>query len=1024
MAKIGTAYVDVQPDLSGFNKAIDRETSGVNSKFSKIGKAAAVGFGAGLGAAVVAIKGFADAAADSQVSQAKMVAQLKASGISFKAHAKEIDNVIQKVSQLSGLDDEDLQDSFTNIVRTTGDVNQALKLTATAADLARAKHLDVAKAGEIVAKVAGGNTGILSRYGITIDKNASSTEALATLQQKFAGQAKAYGDTTAGANDRFNVAVENLQESLGQKLLPALATVANAAANFINGLQTGEGVAGRVKTTFDTVKTTVSDLGDRFSGVADIVSTLWAKFGDNVIGVMKTVGTYIKEQVANVIQIFQGLIDFVSGVLSGDWDKAWQGIKEMFGGVMDAIVSGLKAAMALLGQVMDAGLKVLAGIWRAGWNAIKSVLDGVLSAIGSALTAAWNTFKAAASTAWNLIRDAILTPVRAARDAIPEIVTGIANRLASGWTTIKSAVAAAWEAVRSGILTPIRAARDAMGDVITGIANRLSAGWDTIKAGVAAAFEAVRSGILTPVRAARDAIGDVVTGIANRIASGLGDILKGVGQFGSDIKDKIVNAIKGGLDKLTGFVKAVIGVINKIPGVEISTKGFRTGGTTDEVPGFAEGGVTHHDALAPGSKITRPMMVVGEEAPRHPEYIVPTNPAYRNRAMGLFGELGKKLGIPGFATGGTVVRGRVSVFGPPLEAAGTTASGLSSSEPGIALNINPGTDSGWNNATTDAWVRNRTRFNVTIDGHSAVLPVIDKGPAGFTGRAIDVTGAGSRALNLNPANFPTDAIGSAVEVSGSGDANTSGGVVSTVTGILGDLIRGGPGVLLKLLPGLGDLPDWLKGTGKFVLDKATSWIKDKVAELISGGGGKPGFVSNLQDAMDLAKRMGLTITSTTGGTHVAGSYHYQGRAFDASNGVNTPQEWQFANTLLNSADKIVEMFFDPLGKYIKNGQIVPGAIGGHSDHVHVAMARGGILARDGAHVGPFVGSYKVGGTVPQDGFAYVHAGETITPAGQGAAGCPEVRVFIGDMELRDMVRVEMGERGRQTSAMFRAGGRR
>jgi hypothetical protein len=82
-------------------------------------------------------------------------------GISYRAHAAEIDRVIQKTSQLAGLDDEDLQDAFTNIVRVTGNVNKSLQRRARGG-LRRAKHMDVAKAGEIVGKVAGGNTGILS----------------------------------------------------------------------------------------------------------------------------------------------------------------------------------------------------------------------------------------------------------------------------------------------------------------------------------------------------------------------------------------------------------------------------------------------------------------------------------------------------------------------------------------------------------------------------------------------------------------------------------------------------------------------------------------------------------------------------------------------------------------------------------------------------------------------------------------------------------------------------------------------
>lgn len=146
------------------------------------------------------------------------------------------------------------------------------------------------------------------------------------------------------------------------------------------------------------------------------------------------------------------------------------------------------------------------------------------------------------------------------------------------------------------------------------------------------------------------------------------------------------------------------------------------------------------------------------------------------------GAEGSEPPFVGRLTGNTLT-GRVSVFGPPVEGAGSTASGLSSAEPGLALNINPGSDSGWNNATTDSWVRARTRFLVTIGSHRAVLPVIDKGPAGFTQRAIDVTGAGAERMGINPYLFPTDAIGTAVQVAQLGGLiqrlRGGGGVVSS-----------------------------------------------------------------------------------------------------------------------------------------------------------------------------------------------------------------------------------------------------
>ncbi len=89
--------------------------------------------------------------------------------------------------------------------------------------------------------------------------------------------------------------------------------------------------------------------------------------------------------------------------------------------------------------------------------------------------------------------------------------------------------------------------------------------------------------------------------------------------------------------------------------------------------------------------------------------------------------------------------------------------------------------------------------------------------------------------------------------------------------------------------------------------------------------------AKLQWAMNVARQMGLTITSTTGGRHAPGSYHYQGRAFDVAGSPS--QMARFYDAM--KAQRPTEAFYDPRGG-IKFGNEI-GAIGGHSDHVHVAF---------------------------------------------------------------------------------------
>lgn len=85
-------------------------------------------------------------------------------------------------------------------------------------------------------------------------------------------------------------------------------------------------------------------------------------------------------------------------------------------------------------------------------------------------------------------------------------------------------------------------------------------------------------------------------------------------------------------------------------------------------------------------------------------------------------------------------------------------------------------------------------------------------------------------------------------------------------------------------------------------------------------------------AYNIAKRMGLVITATTNGVHTPGSYHYQGRAFDAA---GTPKQMAKFFDRIAKMKSPTELFYDPKGA-IKNGQRIP-PIGGHSDHVHVAF---------------------------------------------------------------------------------------
>lgn len=452
---------DFERSLKNVGDGLDKSSS----RFKKFGKAAAVGVGAGLAAAGAAMKSFADKAIESEKSQAALEAQMKAMGLSYKDHADEIDTVIKKTSKLAGLDDEELADAFTNVVRVSGDVNKSLKQMGLVADFARAKQLDAAKAAEIIGKVMGGNTGILSRYGITLKEGATAQEALGELQRRFAGQAEAYGNTTAGAQDKFRVAVENLQESLGAKLLPIIAKVAEALVGFIEGIENGTGAGGKM---IAWVKEAVENI------------VAFAKGFDDALGITEHVIPAIVDLVKGIATAVRGVVDVIKGIINGDFSLVWDGMKAIVQGAWDAVTAIIGLAIqGIIGLIKG----IAGGIADIGGN----IFQGVSGAFADA--AGWIADKIAAIIGW---------------------IAGIPGKIAGIGVNIFQGVAGAFDAVKDWIGNKIEAI---LGWII-GIPGKIAAIGSNLFQGISGAFEDVKGWIGDKINTLLDWIGNIPASIA------------------------------------------------------------------------------------------------------------------------------------------------------------------------------------------------------------------------------------------------------------------------------------------------------------------------------------------------------------------------------------------------------------------------------------------------------------------------------------------------------------------------------
>ncbi len=110
--------------------------------------------------------------------------------------------------------------------------------------------------------------------------------------------------------------------------------------------------------------------------LVDVLGPIVKQVADVVIKIVRTIFGVISDVVGGIIKVCGGILDFFTGIFAGDWDKIWNGIKDVFGGIWDGIVGIAKGAINLL----ISGINLLiSGIY----GALRSVVNGIGDIAGS-----------------------------------------------------------------------------------------------------------------------------------------------------------------------------------------------------------------------------------------------------------------------------------------------------------------------------------------------------------------------------------------------------------------------------------------------------------------------------------------------------------------------------------------------------------------------------------------------------------------------------------------------------------------
>lgn len=323
--------VNVLADTKRFSSAMKSagdDTNFLTNGLKTIGVAAGVAFAAAGAAAVAFGASSLKAAAESEAISKGMENAAKNAGV-FGATAGDIDKATKalddhstKLAELTGIDDELFNSMKTGWLATpslaalgTEGINN---LATVAADVAKGTGKDISSIGLAFTKVAGDSETALSkltRQGIVLEDSqkavyeamvANGDEAgaqaylIETLGEKYKGAAEA----AANPFERLKVIFENLMETVGKALLPAIEEIVPVIADFITNL-TGD----------PAFQTFLEQLTETFGQLLEAIMPLLPPLMDLILSLLPPLMDLVGLLVPVIIMLVEAFMPLIEQIL-------------------------------------------------------------------------------------------------------------------------------------------------------------------------------------------------------------------------------------------------------------------------------------------------------------------------------------------------------------------------------------------------------------------------------------------------------------------------------------------------------------------------------------------------------------------------------------------------------------------------------------------------------------------------------------------------------------------------------------
>ncbi len=308
-----------------------------------------------------------------------------------------------------------------------------------------------------------------------------------------------------------------------------------------------------------------------FNAIATVIETVfgwiqsfWNSWGSRILSWFKVLWDSIGGILNGFLDVVKGVANFISSVFTGDWQGAWDAIKQIFTGIWDAIVSFITAIWDTIKMLFEMALAAIKAVWEAVWGAISGFFQGIWNGIVGFISGIWANITGLISGAINSILNVIQTVLSAISGVFHSIFDGIASFVSGIFSNILNGITGTIGNIKDSIVNGFNAAIDFIkglpGQAIQWGKDFIGGLKDGIMAGVQGIVDAVK-GIGDKIKSfLHFSVPDEgpLTDYESWMPDFMGGLAEGIENSQDLVLDKVQN-LASGISALMGAAKADVG---------------------------------------------------------------------------------------------------------------------------------------------------------------------------------------------------------------------------------------------------------------------------------------------------------------------------------------------------------------------------------------------------------------------------------------------------------------------------------